>query len=281
MRGNDFIMEKDPKRMYFESKEDLILLLNLLIELTVKHFKRYDVYYHELFELAVSRLKMISVVGEDEITAENFKDKLELAISSKEYEAKHRLMRISYYEYKSLEDKIENVEGALLNLLGDRTSKGGVSYWRFRHEYKKMKGTNTKRLPELEEFSEDFNQILNEMYHIRNYSHHMTDAKFIEWIDYRKKQLELWGYKLFQYWPKECIEIDRYEYLDIEWIWQLVLTHIDFRRGVKVVLQQMKKDYSVLYGKPIQIRLKYRDTSSCEHFEISYNGIERHLGKRK
>lgn len=178
-----------------------------------------------------------------------------------------------------MEDKIGNVQAQILNLIGDRTSKGGVSYWRFRNEYKKMKEKNN--LPILEEFPEKFNKTMNEIYTVRNYSHHMTDAKFIEWKNYREKQLIEAGHKLFEVWPSEEIVIDRYEYVEIEWIWQLVLSQIEFKKIVKEVLMQMKKDYSILYGKSIKIRSKWKDKVGCSHFEVSIKGFKRHQGKMK
>ena len=194
-------------------------------------------------------------------------------------EKNYKITKYRYLDYKAMEDKIGNVQAQILNLIGDRTSKGGVSYWRFRNEYKKMKEKNN--LPILEEFPEKFNKTMNEIYTVRNYSHHMTDAKFIEWKNYREKQLIEAGHKLFEVWPSEEIVIDRYEYVEIEWIWQLVLSQIEFKKIVKEVLMQMKKDYSILYGKSIKIRSKWKDKVGCSHFEVSIKGFKRHQGKMK
>ena len=43
------------------------------------------------------------------------------------YTSNYKDYCIDYIEYKSIEDKIQNVELQLLNLLGVRTKKGGVS----------------------------------------------------------------------------------------------------------------------------------------------------------
>lgn len=275
------IMGADPKRFEFQTKEDLIVFLSLIIELTIKHNFRYKIYFEELLSLTK---KIISDVIEAEIGDISYDDMVKyiaiLKISEK-YKKNANKFKYSYIEYKSIDDKIANVQGQLLNLLGDRTNRGGVSYWRFRSEYNKMVNGKLIDLPELESFSEDFNATLNKLYSYRNYTHHMTDAKFIEWKNYREKQLNQAGYKLFQFWPSDSFEINMYENVSIDWIFQLLFAQNNFRNDVKKVLTQMKKDYSKLYGKHISIRMKWDDVMDCSHFEISNRGIDRHKGKIK
>ena len=265
--------------MLLKDKKDLIILLNLLIELTLKHYYRYKEYYKELFEIAIEQISKISSIKKESIKENNFIDIIGKLVKNDDYIINCGKLKYEYSKYKSIEDKIGNVQGQILNLLGDRTSKGGVSYWRFRNEYNKMK--DKMQLPTLMEFSEEFNCILNELYRTRNYCHHMTDAKFIEWKNYREKQLSEAGYTLFQIWPCEKIEIDRYEYISVEWIWQLVLSQIDFNKAIKQVIMQMKKDYSMLYGESIYTPIKWNEVMLSSHFEVSINGIKRHQGKIK
>ena len=274
-------MGTDPKRIDFQNKDDLIIFLNLIIELTTRHFNRYKDYYDELLNLATEQISKISGVEKENITEDNIAEVIRKYIATDDFRNNHEEFKYKYLEYKSIDDKISNVQGQILNLLGDRTSKGGVSYWRFRDEYNKMIKKKQIDLPILMEFSDEFNKTLNDLYKARNYSHHMTDAKFIEWKNYREKQLIEAGYKLFQVWPSEMIEINRYEYVSIEWIWQLLLAQINFKREVKKVLMHMKKDYSILYGKSIRINTKPMDVMESSHFEISINGLKRHQGKIK
>ena len=273
-------MGADPKKMDFESKNDLIAYLNLIIELTIKHFNRYKEYYRELLDLAAEQTGKLAGVEKEKITEDNFQEIIKKCLKTDEFRNHHEKLKYKYLEYKSVEDRIGNVQNQILNLLGDRTSKGGVSYWRFRDEYRKMKKKQPD-LPALAEFSDEFNGTLNDFYRTRNYSHHMTDAKFMEWKKYREEELKQAGHKLFQVWPSETITIARYDYVSIEWIWQLLLAHIAFKSSVEEVLTQMKKDYSVLYGKSIRIETKWMDTLGVSAFEISLNGFERHLGKIK
>lgn len=54
------------------------------------------------------------------------------------YTSNYKDYCIDYIEYKSIEDKIQNVELQLLNLLGDRTKRRSFIL-RFRYEYRKLK----------------------------------------------------------------------------------------------------------------------------------------------
>lgn len=272
-------MGTDPKKINFQDKNDLIVFLNLIIELTIKHYYRYKEYYKELFDLTKEQISKISTIKKEDINEDNFVEIISKLTESEEFRKNYKKIKYKYLEYKSIEDKISNVQCQILNLLGDRTSKGGVSYWRFRYEYNKMK--KQIDLPILEEFPDKFNETLNNLYTTRNYMHHMTDAKFIEWKNYREKQLNKAGYKLFEVWPSEKIEIDRYEYVGIGWILQLFLSQINFKRAASEVLMQMKKDYSTLYGKSINTPSNWSDVMECSHFEVSFNGFKRHQGKIK
>lgn len=131
-------MGVDPKKIDFQSKNDLIIYLNLIIELTTKHFYRYKEYFDELLNLAREQISKILEVEKENITENNMNDIIRKCMKTDEFRTNHEKLKYRYLEYKSIEDKISNVQNQILNLLGDRTSKGGVSYWRFRHEYDKM-----------------------------------------------------------------------------------------------------------------------------------------------
>ena len=113
-------------------------------------------------------------------------------------------------------------------------------------------------MPELEILSQDFNELLNKMNSARNYLHHMTDAKFIEWANYRKKQMMDYP-GVFGKWPDSVIVSDRYEKVSAEWLWQLVLHQIELKKDVRKILQQMKRDYSRIYGKSMRIEKNWRE----------------------
>lgn len=265
------------KKYVFENREQLIELLSLCIELVNKHFYRYRVYYDELISMAKDKIKEISNKDVSQIDDKDIETEILNVMEHTNYITNHNKYKIDYIEYKSMEDKILNVAAQLLNLLGDRTKKGGVSYWRFRYEYKKLKDEKQVDLPELEILSQDFNEILNRMYSSRNYQHHMTDAKFIEWGNYRKKQIKD-NPGAFVKWPDSVIYSERYEYVSVEWLWQLVHSQIEFKKDVREILQQMKKDYSHIYGERMRVEMPWKDELTSEIFEVSINGINRHNG---
>lgn len=265
------------KKYLFENREQLIELLSLSIELVDKHFYRYCVYYDELITMAKKKIKEISLVEMVEIDEKNMVTEIYNIRKQENYTSNYKDYCIDYIEYKSIEDKIQNVELQLLNLLGDRTKKGGVSYWRFRYEYRKLKDEKNVQLPELEILSQDFNELLNKMNSARNYLHHMTDVKFIEWANYRKKQMMDYP-GVFGKWPDSVIVSDRYEKVSAEWLWQLVLHQIELKKDVRKILQQMKRDYSRIYGKSMRIEKNWREVLDNSAFEISKNGIKRYNG---
>lgn len=266
------------KKYVFQNREQLIELLSLCIELVDKHFYRYCVYYNELIMMAKEKIRQIYQVDELEIDDKNIYSEIIKVMGLDNYIDNHKDYKIDYIKYKSIEDKIVNVQLQLLNLLGDRTKKGGVSYWRFRYEYRKLKDEKNVDLPELEILSQEFNKLLNEMNSSRNYLHHMTDAKFIEWGNYRKKQI-LDNPGVFRKWPDSTIVSDRYKNVSVEWLWQLVFSQSEFKRNVKKVLMQMKKDYSRIYGESMSMARNWEDELTSEIFEISINGIKRYKGE--
>ena len=111
------------KKYLFENREQLIELLSLSIELVDKHFYRYCVYYDELITMAKKKIKEISLVEMVEIDEKNMVTEIYNIRKQENYTSNYKDYCIDYIEYKSIEDKIQNVELQLLNLLGDRTKK--------------------------------------------------------------------------------------------------------------------------------------------------------------
>ena len=128
-------MGTDPKKINFQDKNDLIVFLNLIIELTIKHYYRYKEYYKELFDLTKEQISKISTIKKEDINEDNFVEIISKLTESEEFRKNYKKIKYKYLEYKSIEDKISNVQCQILNLLGDRTSKGGVSYWRFNSNF--------------------------------------------------------------------------------------------------------------------------------------------------
>lgn len=264
----EIIMGGDPKKLIVNNKNDLLELLSLIIELSEKHFYRYDIYYKQLSE--VVKLRIGSVKVQNKIDKDYIeylqKDKIDIDVTR----------TMNYLEYKQIEDMISNVQLYLLNLFGDRTSKGGVSFQRYRKEYERLKKVDDS-LPILDELTDEFRRLSNMMYTERNYKHHMTDAKFIEWIAYRRAQSRMGNY---QKWPDREIQVDICEELSIVYLYRLFQEHTFFYYYSKIMLRQMRKDYSKIYGETMRITRKYKKEVDLSSIPISINGHERHYGKR-
>lgn len=75
----------------------------------------------------MTQAKLCDIQGSEisKIDDSNMRNEIMNAIKMDNYKLKHSSYRIDYLEYKSIEDKISNVQSQLLNLLGDRTKKVG------------------------------------------------------------------------------------------------------------------------------------------------------------
>lgn len=232
-------MSEDTKEYQFISKNDLVIYLSLTLELSCRHFDRYKKYLKEFEEFILNN------------------DKIE------------------YEKYKELEDMLYTPKHFLLNLFGDR-SKKSTSYFRIRKE---MKCKAEEFGFDYVEHSEEVLEIFNKIYKIRNYEHHFTDSKIIEWRDYRLNQIES-GMNVV--WPNSSIEITYYKYLDRSIIIKNLEEMISQKNDFEKLLQLMKKDYSYLIGKKMSVKRVYQERTLPNHnLIISKNGIDRHLGKKK
>ena len=266
-------LAKDPKVYEFNTVDDFIVFLNLLIEIAIKHLRRYDKYFKELEQFTFQKLKDASIDLNfiEEFDAEKLLDDKENFIKGIHY-------KINYWEYKELEDKLFTPQNLLLNVFADRTSNG-VSYWRFRKEYSKKAKQDSQFDFNLMEFDESVRAMINDLASARNYEHHLTDAKFIEWRKYREDQLSMFkNPKLI--WPTENITIDFNEFLEIGYLIGLYLVSKEFIEYFKKLLQYMKRDYSKLIGKSIKItRQIHREPLTFNYAKISINEIKRHDGQ--
>jgi len=256
----------------FNNVRDFAIFLNLLIEITIKHLRKYDVYFNELENFTLSKLD----------------EPLKLLICAKEFDLENsrynknigalKNIKIDYWELKALEDKLLTPKNLLLNAFADRTSNG-VSYWRFRKECEKKAKLDSKFDFKLVEFDENIRAIINDLCSARNYEHHMTDAKFIEWRKYREKQLSNFS-DPESIWPSEIIQVDFYEDVEITYLLSTYLASKELRGYFKQLLQYMKKDYSKLIGKSMSInKITHKQALSSKDSEISVNGVKRHEGK--
>lgn len=232
-------MNKDPKVFNFGSKDDLIIYTSLIIELSIKHLDRHRRYLVEL----------------------------EKSISSNE--------EIKYRDYKEIEDKLNTPQNYLLNLFGDR-SKNAASYFRIRKVMKEK--FEEFDIPYLEHDQKTL-EIINSLSNIRNYEHHFTDAKIMEWGLYRLNQV---SNNSNLKWPTEKIEINYYEYIKKKDAMLKFTTSKNLQESFVRLLQLMKKDYSLMIGKSMRVEKSHNSSQIPEHnYYISLNGQNRHFGKKR
>lgn len=275
-------MGNDPKVYEFKNINDITIYLNLMIELTIKHYSRYKDYFKELEDLYLNKISNITNLNIEEIKSSSLEALLENKEIFNKYINNRKNYKIKFYDFKSFEDKLNTPKLILANLIGDR-SKNAVSYLGFRDRIDKFNKTFGDKKIELQELDENKKRILNDLNKSRNYEHHITDAKFIEWKNYREKQLQLFLQEMSTVvkWPSNEIVVDKYEFVEIEWLMQLYSANKNFKDNIETILQQMKKDYSKLIGENIQVTQKQKDILPLKTFEISLDGIRRHFGKLK
>ena len=232
-------MTKNSKLYTFEDKEDLIVYTNLIVELIVKHLDRHKRYVVELGKF----------------------------LEGKEF--------VKYEEYKAIEDKMNTPQNYLLNLFGDQ-SKNAASYFRIRSVMKKKAEAFGFEYKELDQ---ETREIMNQLYLKRNYEHHFTDAKIMEWGLYRKEQVK--SYPNFK-WPSEIISVNYHEFLRIEDARKNYVRAKSLQNSFEKLLQLIKKDYSILIGKSMRIQRDFDESPMPVHNSIiSAKGELRHMGKIK
>ncbi len=270
-------MADDPKKYEFNNTKDIIIYSNLMIELTIKHYNRYTHYFQELEDLYLNTFSKITNQELEEVRKYSAEYLLENKDILFEYLNNKESYKIKYYDFKSIGDKLNTPKLTLTNLIGDRT-KDAVSYLGFRDRINKYNNQCGSEKIQLQELDEEKRRILNKFNNVRNYEHHITDAKFIEWKNYREKQIQK---SPLTEWPSNIISINTYDFVEAWWLFDFYHINKNFKKDIKIVIQQMKKDYSKLIGKSIEIRKNQIDTLPIEFSKISRNGVKRHLGKIK
>jgi len=260
---------EDKKLYYFKSQRDYTAFLYLLIELAYKHFDRFKKYLNELESYVKSEVNKIDGINIEDINDDYEKNETLLKCLSR--------YSVNYYQFKEIEDKINTTKYLLLNIFADR-SRNAASYYRFRDEVKKKRYYEEINLPEL---NQEMKEIINELYHLRNYEHHMTDSKFIEWKNYRDNEQSDGGI-YFEDWVNPNIDIKFFEEVSMIHLVNLYLHLNELKIYFGSILQIMKKDFSIIIGSSMQInRTNIKGVVSLSSSIISINGYQRHLGKKK
>lgn len=266
----------------FQDKNDFINYLGLIIEQLQKCIWRLKYYKKQVEKICLNTYQELEP-GTSKISIEVLKN----LITDKKYgEKRKRIRPIPYYKYAELNDRLSYVNLKILNIIGDQT-KDAVSYKKFLEkvrEYNKAREKNNEDIIQLDELSQDIREILNQANNSRNYSAHIGDSVFISQKLYRDQQLEGikrvlnidLGNKL-----NEIILVNKYEYVDVEWMFSLYITFTQNLGSYLTVFQQIRRDYSKLIGKKVDIQRGDNEVLSFDFSKISFDSFDMQFTKRK
>ncbi|MED4461872.1 hypothetical protein [Metabacillus fastidiosus] len=263
----------------FETKQDFIDYLGLLIEHLQKYLMRYKYYRTEIEEICLEKYKEIKPEAEG-ISVDLI---LELLKEENYSEERKRFKLFPYYKYIKLSDMLNFINLKILNIIGDRTQEA-VSYMKFRDKVKAFNKKTCSDLIELDELTQDINEKLNKCNKSRNYLAHIGDSVFIAQMEYRNKQLKDFEKNLgldFSKSLKNKIIVNRYDYADVEWIFNLF---IEYKRALPIYLsifQQIRRDYTKLIGETVTIETFTDRILPFDYADISMNSIDMQLTARK
>lgn len=218
-RGNTQLFNNDEKVFILDSKENAIIYLKDLITSTYIVLRTYNRYLKDLNELIEKH--DLKGVKKKKMSADIYID----------------------YNYK-----IQNAASTLLNLIGDHT-KDAMSYKKFRYDIDKNNNLNLG----LKELDSDMKELLKEFNNCRESGLHIPEALLIEQIETIEKSIN-----------KECngvkynnlIKIVEAIYYEGEWFIDLYNETKHMATGFSKVLQQMKRDYSILIDETMRIEVK-------------------------
>lgn len=279
--------ERDIKKYYFDNKIDFIKYLHLLIEYTLKQKGLFENTFDELENMVVKRLSLIFDTDIKNIKKEHIEILIKEKMLIRDDEGNIRAPKnykiynkIDYLEYKNIEAKINYYKDILFNAIGDRT-KTGVSYWKYRDEVEK-KGKSLEII--CVEHNQEIKTIMNELASCRNYAHHLCDAKFIEWREYRDRQfseMKKVDKSLRQEGIFQEFVITKYKHMDVLWLWQLYFSSKNTLTLFDKIFNMMMGDYIKLVGGQVDVTYIEGEDEVMEidHMNISRKGIQLHKGK--
>ena len=160
---------------------------------------------------------------------------------------------IDYFVYSEFVDLLGNVEGYLLNVIGDH-QKSSISYKKFRDliAKKKKRGNLDFEIRELDKNVQDLLEIFNSD---RNWQNHIPESLLTSEIELIK-QGKLWGHKT------NPIEINLHSSCTLEYVEDLYNSSDEFHSRANTIFQSMKKDYSSLINDSVRIIRNY-STKPC------------------
>ena len=153
---------------------------------------------------------------------------------------------IQSYIYEPISDKVNRLFQYLFNLIGDE-SKKAVSYRKFRKKIFKEK--NNLNIPLLD-LPQNETKILSEFNTFRNWGLHIPESLFIQKKEFFKMNSDFILTNMIN------IPISTYDYYEIQFFNELKREVKEVIDASIVILERMKKDYSVLIGTEVKIKIE-------------------------
>ncbi|WJM09795.1 hypothetical protein [Paenibacillus sp. PK1-4R] len=241
-------MENKNYKLYkLESKHDFIHYLRFLIVTAHKQVLQYRKYINEL-KKTIEELDLNS----DEVKFFNGEI------------------------YDEFRDKLGFVSLGLLNIFADETNTA-ASYKKLRKIIDRKKDIDFG----LSDLSDDIQSIISQFNNGRNWSAHMPESIIHAQLEVleKNKGSEITNKLINNYNPITAYLYKRY---DKKWLFSLLDQSSQNYEGFRRVLQQMKKDYSVLIGKSMELVTNHQDIRLFdEDFEIPSLSMEMQNKKYK
>lgn len=223
----DTIVEKakkiEMKSFKLNSREEYIIYLQNIIAITYKALDKHKRYLKKLNQLLIDIREKNAIHETNNIT-------------------------VDYFLYSEFVDLLGNVEGYLLNIIGD-CQKSSISYYKFRNLLLKKKKKGDIDF-EIRELDEDIKSILGIFNKMRNWQNHVPESLLTSEIELIKQG------RLLSH-ETNPIEINLYSSCTLEYIEDLYNSSYKFNKQASKILQSMKKDYSCLINESMRIVRRY------------------------
>lgn len=259
----------------FNKKEDYIIYLGLIIEHLDKYLARYKHYNIGVRELCLEKCREIR----PEVTEISVELLTELFEDENYSEERKKYKLVPYYKYMRLSDMLNYISLKILNIIGDRT-KEAVSYIKFRDKIKEVTKKGSTLDFELDDLSQEINEKLNICNKSRNYLAHIGDSVFKSQLEYRQQEIKSFSQQFgidsdkLQEDMQKKIATKRYDYVEVEWMYDLF---INYKKSLPIYLsifQQIKRDYSKITGTKIDIEKFQNRVLPFDYSKITLDSIE-------
>lgn len=257
-----------------ETKDDFIDYLRLIIEQMQKYMWRYKYYQKDIEKSCLAIIRGLKLELELDLP---LGEVIEALYDDPEYSTiRSKAKPYPYYKYVEATERLKYVNLCILNLIGDKT-KDAISFAKFRKSIDVLQKSNKGLSFSLDELSISLKEKINECYRARNLQAHLPDSRFIAQKEYRLKQIKEFhnefGIDLTKV-PKETILVNKYEYVDIEWVFSEYLQSIHNQKIYSSIFQQMRRDYTKLVGKRTVIETINNEVLPYDYSIISYNSLD-------